>query len=111
MPRPWTDQDVQRLRELWAADLIIPEIAEEMGRTRPSIEKKRKKLKLAERRRGNKATHPVHSMQPGDSVVVQISAVQRATWARAARRKNIRLHTKQISLKGEVCYRITRVAA
>lgn len=54
MPRckPWSDEETQKLRDLWASMARRPEIVEQLGRSWPSIEGRAKKLKLGRRPRG-----------------------------------------------------------
>lgn len=54
-PRPtlrWTDEDLDRLREMWAEDLEVDEIAEKLGRTPVAITVRASMLGLPRRAKG-----------------------------------------------------------
>lgn len=51
MSKPWTKKEEERLRELWASELLVREIGRELGRSVRAIEARAYKLDLPHRQR------------------------------------------------------------
>ena len=48
----WTPQEDQTLRQMWAEEITIPEIARKMNKGQGAVKNRRKRLKLKARRTG-----------------------------------------------------------
>jgi len=109
--RHWSPEETDRLIKMWDAKLRIEDIALELHRTYDSITSKVAVLDLDPHRPGRKLRHALHQLRPNQSILLPLAQARRKSWHDAARYAGIKITTRLRMLKGEPCYRITRLAA
>lgn len=112
MARHWTEEEDAELTRMWNARERPGVIAAALWRPHGGVMSRAEKLGLKGRRLGAFRTHPVYSMNVGESVFIPgITKTQRRQWSKAAVRGDINIITRTRIVGGQTGCRITRIAA